>query len=53
MIDLKETKLNSLDRVYALTVDKLLNSAETRRRTKRGGSVTLPVNSGFSVFIDV
>ena len=53
MIDLKETKLNILDRVYALTVDKLLTSAETRRRIKRRGSVTLLLNSGFSVFINV
>ena len=53
MIDLKDTKQNTLDRVYALTDNKLLYSAEARQRIKRGGSVTLLVNSGFSVFIDV
>ena len=52
MIDLKETKLN-LDRVYALTDNKLLYSAEARQRIKRGGSLALLVNNGFSVFIDV
>ena len=53
MIDLKETKLNTLDRVYALTDDKLLYSADARQRIKRGGRETVLVNIGFSVFIDV
>ena len=52
MIDLKEIKLNILDRFYALALHELVTSAGSRRRTERG-NLTLLVDSGFSVCIDV
>ena len=52
MIDLKEIKLNILDRVYALAVDKLVTSAGPRQRIE-SGNLTLLIDSGFSVYIDV